>query len=116
MSLSLSLSLSMSMIVAENLSRTYDTGSQTVNAVCDVNLTVSPGEKISIVGRSGSGKSTFLNLLAGLDQPSAGTLQVDSHDLHHFNRVEMAEYRLKTIGIIFQSFQLIPQRTALQNV
>lgn len=104
------------MIRAESLSRSYETGRQPVVAVNDLNLAVRTGERISIVGRSGSGKSTLLNLLAGLDRPTAGTLTVDSCALHALNRAQMAEYRLRTTGVVFQSFQLIPQRTALQNV
>lgn len=104
------------MIAAESLSRLYETGHQSVTAVRNLNLSVSAGERISIVGKSGSGKSTLLNLLAGLDQPTDGSLTVDSTALHSLSRRQMADYRLKTIGIIFQSFQLIPQRTALQNV
>lgn len=86
------------------------------HAVRDLQLEIQAGERVSIIGRSGSGKSTLLNLLAGLDQPSSGTLTVDSSQLHELSRKQMADYRLRTIGIIFQSFQLIPQRTAVQNV
>ncbi len=106
----------MLMIQAESVSRQYVSKRHTVVAVRELNLSVESGERVSIVGRSGSGKSTVLNLLAGLDRPSAGTLTVGGCRLHDLTRDEMAEFRRKTVGMIFQSFQLIPQRTALQNV
>ena len=103
------------MIIAENVSRHYGPESNRVSAVRGLNLNIAAGERISVVGRSGSGKSTLLNLLAGLDRPSEGTLTVDACELHKLTRTDMAKYRLQTVGMIFQSFQLIPQRTALQN-
>lgn len=104
------------MITAHSVNRSFGTGESQFHAVRDLELEIKSGERVSIIGRSGSGKSTLLNLLAGLDQPSSGTLTVDSDNLHELTRRQMADYRLRTIGIIFQSFQLIPQRTALQNV
>ncbi len=104
------------MIQAASVCRYYGTDEHRVTAVNDINLTINAGERVSIVGRSGSGKSTLLNLLAGLDQPSTGHLTINAHDLHDLTRKQMSDYRLNTIGIIFQAFQLIPQRTALQNV
>lgn len=104
------------MIRAFQLTRSYRLGQSSIDAIANVSLEVPQGEKIAILGRSGSGKSTLLNLLSGLDRPTAGTLTVDDQRLDQLNRIEMAEYRLKTTGVIFQSFQLIPQRTAFQNV
>ena len=104
------------MIQATSVCRYYGTDEHRVTAVNGINLTINAGERVSIVGRSGSGKSTLLNLLAGLDQPSSGSLTINAHDLHDLSRKQMADYRLNTIGIIFQAFQLIPQRTAVQNV
>ncbi len=104
------------MIKAASVSRFYGDKGNRITAVSNLNLNIAAGERVSIVGRSGSGKSTLLNLLAGLDQPSTGSLTINSHNLHDLTRTQMADYRLKTIGIVFQSFQLIPQRTALQNV
>lgn len=104
------------MIHASQLTRSYQLGQSCIDAVAGVAMAVQPGEKIAIIGRSGSGKSTLLNLLAGLDRPTAGTLTVHDKRLDQLSRIQMAEYRLKTIGVIFQAFQLIPQRTALQNV
>ncbi len=85
-------------------------------AVEALNLTVNAGDKIAIVGRSGSGKTTLLNLLAGLDRPTSGRLAVGGRELSTLNHNEMADYRLRCVGVVFQSFQLIPQRTAAQNV
>ena len=104
------------MIHASQLTRSYQLGQRSIDAVAGVSLAVQQGEKIAIIGRSGSGKSTLLNLLAGLDRPTAGTLTVHDKRLDQLSRIQMAEYRLKTIGVIFQAFQLIPQRTAFQNV
>jgi len=102
-------------IKADTLSRVYE-GSQNVSALAGVSFTVGRGERASIVGRSGSGKTTLLNLLAGLDTPTSGRLVVNDLDVGGMRRRELADYRLKSIGIIFQSFQLLPQRTAAQNV
>ena len=104
------------MILASQLTRSYQLGQSCIDSVAGVAMVVRPGEKIAIIGRSGSGKSTLLNLLAGLDRPTAGTLTVHDKRLDQLSRIQMAEYRLKTIGVIFQAFQLIPQRTAFQNV
>ncbi len=104
------------MIHAEQLTRTYQIGTQHIEALVRISLTIREGERTAIIGRSGSGKSTLLNLLAGLDRPSEGSLMVHNQRLEDISRNQMAEYRLKTIGVIFQSFQLVPQRTALQNV
>jgi ABC-type lipoprotein export system ATPase subunit len=104
------------MILASEISRSYKFGDKSIDAIAGVSLEVPVGDKIAIIGRSGSGKSTLLNLLAGLDRPTAGTLTVNHRRLDQMSRPAMAEYRLNTIGVIFQSFQLIPQRTAFQNV
>lgn len=104
------------MIEATQLTRSYQLGSSCIAAIAGITLAVQDGERIAIIGRSGSGKSTLLNLLAGLDRPTAGTLAVHNKRLDQLSRIQMAEYRLKTVGVIFQAFQLIPQRTAFQNV
>ncbi len=104
------------MIHASQLTRSYQHGRSCIDAISNVSFEMQPGEKIAIVGRSGSGKSTLLNLLSGLDRPTAGTLTVDEKRLDQLSRTEMAEYRLRTTGFVFQAFQLIPQRTAFQNI
>lgn len=104
------------MIQASQLTRSYQPGQRCIDAVAGVAIAVRPGEKVAIIGRSESGKSTLVNLLAGLDRPTAGTLAVHDKRLDQLSRIQMAEYHPKTIGVIFQAFQLTPQRTAFQNV
>lgn len=103
------------MIQANQLERRYGR-SPGVLAVNSVDLSVNSGERISIVGKSGSGKTTLLNILAGLDRPTSGSLIVDNLDIATIKSNQLARYRAETIGVVFQSFQLIPQRTAAQNV
>ncbi len=88
----------------------------TVTALHGVSLEVQRGERLVILGKSGSGKSTLLNLLAGLDRPTSGSIEIDGRDLATMNSRELAEHRLRRVGMIFQAFHLIPTRTALQNV
>ena len=104
------------MISAEHLCKTYESGSNTIRALDNLNLQIDSGEKVAIVGRSGSGKTTLLNMLSGLDRPTSGQLIVDGRDLSKLSQSETASYRINSIGVIFQSFQLIPQRTAAQNI
>lgn len=104
------------MIEAKNLGRSFATKSQTVVALRAANFRLEQGQRASIIGKSGSGKTTLLNLIAGLDRPTNGELIVDSQPLAALSRSELANYRLKTVGVVFQSYQLIPQRTVAQNV
>jgi len=103
-------------IKAENLSRHYKRGRNIIRAVDNVDLEIDRGGFAALVGASGSGKSTLLNLLSGLDSPTAGTIQIDGKNLTEFNRRELAGYRAKKVGMIFQSFNLLPHHTALGNV
>ncbi len=82
----------------------------------DADIAVDPGETVAIVGASGSGKSTLLGLLAGLDLPSAGRVELGSTDLTHLDEDGRAQLRAKYVGFVFQSFQLLPSLTALENV
>ena len=99
-----------------NVSRVYKTRYDSVTAVRDVDLSIQAGERLALLGRSGSGKSTLLNLLGGLDHPTAGDIRVGRHFLNHMSSEEMAEYRLHSVGMIFQAFNLVRTLTALQNV
>jgi len=103
-------------ITAQHLCKKYQSGSKTIRALDDLNLQVNSGEKVAVVGRSGSGKTTLLNMLSGLDRPTSGQLIVDGNDLSKLTASQTADYRINSIGVIFQSFQLIPQRTAAQNI
>ncbi|MHB1134794.1 MAG: ABC transporter ATP-binding protein [Chloroflexota bacterium] len=96
----------------EGVSRVYGQ----VTAVRDVNLSMAEGESLSIVGRSGSGKSTLLHLLAGLDTPDSGHILVGGRDLVGLSEDQLAAWRHKEIGLVFQSFHLIPTLSALENV
>src|SRR5438552_3431961 len=91
-------------------------GSTLIRAVDDVNLTIANGEFVALLGASGSGKSSLLNLLAGLDSPTAGTVVCGGKDLSRLSRIELAAYRRSTVGMVFQSFNLIPRMTVLENV
>ena len=99
-----------------NLSRSYGPATAIVHALRGVSLEIGRGERVALLGKSGSGKSTLLNLLGGLDRPTAGQVLVAGLDLSRLSGRQLARYRLATVGMIFQSFNLIPSRTALQNV
>ena len=104
------------MIVANSLTRKYHSGDSQVTALDALSIDIQQGEKVAILGRSGSGKSTLLNLIAGLDTPTSGSLTVNGKEPAALNSEDKAAFRLKEIGVVFQSFQLIQQRTAYQNI
>ena len=91
-------------------------GSETIRAVDGITLQIAAGEFVALLGASGSGKSSLLNLLAGLDSPSAGTVIVENQSLSGLSREGLAKYRRYTVGMVFQSFNLIPTMTVLENV
>jgi len=101
---------------ASGLSKQVDTGGARLAILEDISFEVSPGEAIAILGVSGSGKSTLLGLLAGLDTPSAGRVTLAGTDLSALDEDGRAELRARQIGFVFQSFQLLPAFTALENV
>jgi putative ABC transport system ATP-binding protein len=102
-------------IECQNISRIYKKNLQ-VAALQGISFTVHPGEFVSIVGRSGSGKSTLLNLIGGLDVPDTGVIRVHGQELNAMSSTTLAQHRRHMVGMIFQSFNLIPSRTALENV
>lgn len=106
----------MSWIVTSDLHRHYQRGRTEVRALDGVSLEIERGEFLALVGASGSGKSTFLNLAAGLDTPTAGSISVEGVALASLGRRGLSRYRAQRVGMIFQSFNLIPHHTALRNV
>jgi putative ABC transport system ATP-binding protein len=107
---------SMPLLSAHNVIKKYEMGSETVHALNGVSVAIEPGEFVAILGTSGSGKSTLLNLFGGLDRPDAGEICFAEKNIAPFSSYEMSRYRLKNVGMIFQSFNLIPTMTAQENV
>lgn len=100
----------------ENVSKIYGVGETEVRALSDVNLTVEQGEYCAIMGASGSGKSTAMNIIGCLDRPTDGHYYLDGVDVADLNDTELAHIRNRKIGFVFQQFHLLPQSTALENV
>jgi putative ABC transport system ATP-binding protein len=103
-------------IQLNHVSRHYTLGDSVIPAVSDVSLTVPPGEFLALLGSSGSGKSTLLNLIAGLDRPTSGVVIAHGQDLSKMSSLELARYRRQTVGMVFQSFNLLPRMTLEENV
>ena len=103
-------------IQLKNLSRQFQRGNMTVQALKGIDLTIAEGEFVALIGPSGSGKSTLMNLLGGLDRPSEGELWLDGSGLHGANDKMMTAHRRDRVGFIFQSFNLLPRLTAVENV
>jgi putative ABC transport system ATP-binding protein len=106
----------MSLIIAQQLTQTYTSAGRPLTVLSDVNLVIEPESFIAIVGPSGSGKTTLLGLLAGLDRPTSGTVHLNGQDLSALTDDERARFRAQNVGFVFQTFQLIPTLTALENV
>lgn len=104
------------MIEARSISKHFTTEAGTVELFRDLNLEVARGESLAIIGRSGAGKSTLLSLLAGLDSPTAGSIRIDGQQVDALDDRQRAALRASTISFIFQSFHLLPELTALDNV
>jgi len=103
-------------IHAQGLTRIYTVGSVQVTGIDGIDLAVAPGQLVVLKGDSGSGKSTLLSLLAGLDRLSSGRLTVAGRDLNHCGEAELTDFRRKSVGMIFQAFNLLPTLTVLENV
>jgi putative ABC transport system ATP-binding protein len=100
----------------DHISRYYQMGETSVRAVDDVSLSVAHGEYLALLGSSGSGKSTLLNLMAGLDRPTSGAILANGTNLAALSPLDLARYRRSTVGMIFQSFNLLPRMTLEENV
>ena len=105
-----------SVLAAKGIGKTVKSGDADLAILRDIDLAVTPGEALAVVGASGSGKSTLLALLAGLDTPSTGTVLLDGVDLFSLDEDQRAQLRGRLLGFVFQSFQLLPALTALENV
>jgi putative ABC transport system ATP-binding protein len=104
------------LLKTEDLVKDYHVGSQVVRAVGGVSVEVERGEFVAVMGPSGSGKSTYMNLLGCLDKPTAGRYILDGDDVSSLSRSQLAHIRNRKIGFIFQTFNLLPRTTALENV
>lgn len=104
------------LLAAVDLSRTYMLGSEEVHALRDISLNIFPGQFVAVVGRSGSGKTSLLNIMAGLDKPSGGQVLFEERDLANMSEDDLTNLRRHRIGFVFQSFGLLPLLSALENV
>ena len=105
-----------SLIECRDLVKTYHMGGETVHALDGVTLNIDAGDYVAVIGTSGSGKSTFMNLLGALDRPTSGQLRVDGQDLSELNADQGSQFRNQNIGFVFQQFNLLRRTTAVDNV
>jgi ABC-type lipoprotein export system ATPase subunit len=103
-------------VLGENVCRHYQMGDTLIRAIDGVSFQVPAGDFVALLGASGSGKSSLLNLIAGLDRPTSGAVIVQGRNLAELSREELAKHRLRTVGMVFQSFNLIPSMTLMENV
>jgi putative ABC transport system ATP-binding protein len=103
-------------LAARGIGKTVKSGASDLVILREIDLSVTPGEAVAVVGASGSGKSTLLAILAGLDTPTSGTVELDGQDIFSIDEDMRAELRGRSVGFVFQSFQLLPSLTALENV
>ncbi len=103
-------------IEARQVTKVYTMGDQKVHALRGIDLEIAPGEFTAIMGPSGSGKSTLMNLIGALDQPTSGDMRIEGHSLSTMRPDDLADLRNRTLGFVFQQFNLLPRANALQNV
>ncbi|MGE4579918.1 MAG: ABC transporter ATP-binding protein [Desulfuromonadales bacterium] len=106
----------MALIQIQNLGKRYESEGDCVEALKHVDLTIEKGTFLGVMGASGSGKSTFLSLLGGLSKPSTGTIHIDGIDIYNLSVERLADFRREYLGFVFQSFNLVPYLTAMENV
>ncbi|HLE65638.1 MAG TPA: ATP-binding cassette domain-containing protein, partial [Burkholderiales bacterium] len=106
----------LNVLTARGIGKTVKSGGSDLVILRDIDLEVTRGEAVAVVGASGSGKSTLLAILAGLDTPTAGSVQIDGQDIFALDEDARAELRGRAVGFVFQSFQLLPALSALENV
>lgn len=106
----------MEILKIENLKKMYGKGENLVNAVDDVSFSIERGEFISVVGPSGSGKSTLLHLIGGVDRPNDGKIYIEGTDISNYNSKELAIFRRRKVGIVYQFYNLIPNLTVKHNI
>ncbi|QQS37145.1 MAG: ABC transporter ATP-binding protein [Ignavibacteriales bacterium] len=106
----------MSLIQLNNLTKEYKSGNEKVIAVNNISLEIHQGEFVSLMGESGSGKSTLLTIIGGLSKPTNGKIIIDEIDIYNLSPNSLADFRREYIGFVFQSFQLIPYLTVIENV
>lgn len=104
------------LIQLRNVTKDYPSASGCFSALKSTSIDIHAGECVAVVGRSGSGKTTLINLLTGIDSPSTGTLDIDGRGIHQLSQEELAVWRGRSIGIVFQFFQLLPTLTVVENV
>ena len=104
------------MLEAREVTKSFGSGHRAVTAVNGVTMTVADGEFVTIAGRSGSGKSTLMNLLGGLEQPTSGSIEVSGEEITRFSGRQLTDYRARGVGFVFQSYNLVPNLTAAENV
>lgn len=104
------------LIHLQNVVKVYDKGEVPFTALRGVDLEVNAGEFVGLIGKSGSGKTTLINMITGIDHPTSGEIFVDGAPVHTFNENQLAQWRGKTIGVVFQFFQLLPTLTVVENV
>lgn len=106
----------MEILRVENICKAYDTGGNIVEALSDVSFSVHKGEFVAIIGASGSGKSTLLHILGGIDRPTSGTVYVDGQNVYEQSEDQLAVFRRRQVGLIYQFYNLIPVLTVEENI